>query len=97
MKLSSESKHVVQIFDLDFKQSCLAFILIEHEDQDLEKDIFNKTISQTKYFMKTNFKYSYYTSSTFFAFFFGDRLITRFSIFRQGPNGTYGFSTPEVH
>ncbi len=46
--------------------------------------------------MKANFKYSYYTSSTFFAFF-GDRLITRFSIFRQGPNGTYGFSTPEVH
>jgi hypothetical protein len=46
MKLSSESKHVVQIFDLDFKKSCLAFIFIERGDQDLEKDIFNKTISQ---------------------------------------------------
>jgi serine/threonine protein kinase len=42
MKLSSESKHVVKMFDFDFNQSGLAFIVMERGGQDLEKSLINK-------------------------------------------------------
>ncbi|UJR11790.1 hypothetical protein I4U23_015970 [Adineta vaga] len=42
-KLSTESRHVVKMFDFDFHPTGLAFIVMERGDQDLEKTLYNKT------------------------------------------------------
>lgn len=116
MKLSSESKHVVKMFDFDFNRSGLAFIVMELGNEDLEKRLLHRStisIEQQKILWRQilNILLTLHRHSIVHLdlkpsnlVFFGNRLklvdlgiSQKHNTKRQGPNGTYGFSAPEIY
>ncbi|CAF1543255.1 unnamed protein product [Adineta ricciae] len=114
-RLSSESKHVVKMFDFDFHPSGLAFIVMERGDQDLEKTLINQPtlpVSQQKVLWRqilniliTLHKHSivHLDLKPSNLVFFGNRLklvdlgiAQKANTRGQGPNGTFGYTAPEV-